>query len=102
MSGTHSEPRTVGLSSHYAVCHRAIALTGAGVIRQHRPVSSRCPGVGRPPAALTFSVFSLQCALVMIVASLARIPMTILVTYNSYDSCKMDKSILVQYRDCIN
>ena len=52
MSGTHSEPRTSGLSSHCSACHRAIALTGAGVICQHGPVSSRCPGAGRPPAAL--------------------------------------------------
>ena len=52
MSDTHSEPRTAGLSSYCSVCHRAIALTGAGVIRQHGPVSSRCPGAGRPPATL--------------------------------------------------
>ena len=33
-----------------SVRHRSIAITGAGAVRQHGPVRSRCPGSGQPPA----------------------------------------------------
>ena len=49
-SSALSQSRASGLVSSCAVCHRAIALTRAGVIRQHGPVVSHCPGSGRPPA----------------------------------------------------
>ena len=49
-SSALSQSRASGPVSSCAVCHRAIALTRAGVIRQHGPVVSRCPGSGRPPA----------------------------------------------------
>ena len=34
------------------VCLRSIAVTNAGLIRQHGPVASRCPGSRRPPSLL--------------------------------------------------
>ena len=34
------------------VCLRSIAVTNAGLIRQHGPVASRCPGSRRPPTFL--------------------------------------------------
>lgn len=33
-----------------AVCHRAISLTVAGVLRLHGPVAARCPGSRCPPS----------------------------------------------------
>ena len=33
------------------VCRRTIAVTAAGLLRQHGPVSARCPGSRQPPAA---------------------------------------------------
>ena len=33
------------------VCCRTIAVTAAGLLRQHGPVSARCPGSRQPPAA---------------------------------------------------
>ena len=34
------------------ICLRSIAVTNAGLIRQHGPVASRCPGSCRPPFLL--------------------------------------------------
>ena len=34
-----------------SVCLRTIAITAGGLIRQHGPVSSRCPGSRRPPVS---------------------------------------------------
>ena len=33
-----------------SVCHRSIAVTSAGLVRQHGPVFSRCPESRQPPA----------------------------------------------------
>ena len=35
----------------YSVCRRTIAVTAAGLLRLHGPVSARCPGSRQPPAA---------------------------------------------------
>ena len=45
------ESPTPGSSpSSCSVCHRQIAVTAAGLIRQHGPVSARCLGSRQPPA----------------------------------------------------
>ena len=33
-----------------SVCHRSMAVTSTGLVRQHGPVSSRCPESRQPPA----------------------------------------------------
>ena len=47
---SESRARVPRPASRCSVCHRSIAVMGAGVVRQHGPVRSRCPGSGRPPA----------------------------------------------------
>ena len=46
-SGSVSTPQ-----SSCPVCLRSIAVTNAGLIRQHGPVASRYPGSRRPPSLL--------------------------------------------------
>ena len=41
----------VGSAPSCPVCRRTIAVTAAGLLRQHGPVSARCPGSRQPPAA---------------------------------------------------
>ena len=40
----------VSPSPSCSVCHRAISVTAAGLVRLHGPVHSRCPGSHKPPA----------------------------------------------------